>query len=152
MIPMEKNMVDSILGKQQKKLFRRDGTNLLLELRRAALMQGIARGWHWLPGFVRRFLAKVLPGVPNPLQTARVLKNRVVSVGSLARPASLDEIRQAVRDRDYRPRSSVDLVIHWTLNDREDFHNSVEAGANAILTDKPDDLVEFMKERGVRVT
>ncbi len=118
----------------------------------AALMQGIARGWHWLPGFARRFLAKVLPGVPNPLMTARNLKNRVVSVGSLARPASLDEIRQAVRDRDYRPRSSVDLVIHWTLNDREEFHNSVEAGVNAILTDKPDDLVEFMKEHGIRVT
>ena len=118
----------------------------------SALLEGLARGWHWLPDVFRRGLAKILPGVPNPLLTARAMKNRVVSVGSLARPASLDEIREAVRDRDYRPRSAVDLVVHWTLNDREQFAHSVEAGVNAILTDQPDDLVEFLKEMGVRVT
>lgn len=117
-----------------------------------ALLQGFARGWHWLPAPLRRGLAQILPGVPNPLRIAREMKNRVVSIGRLARPAHLDEIRESVRDRDYRPRSAVELVIHWTLNDREEFRSSFESGVNAILTDKPAELVEYVKEHGVRIT
>ncbi|MDJ0974609.1 MAG: glycerophosphodiester phosphodiesterase family protein [Planctomycetota bacterium] len=112
---------------------------------------GAARGWWWLPGFLRRFLGWMLGGVANPLRTARRMRNRVVSIGKLARPAHLDEIRQGVRDRDYRPKSTVELVVHWTLNDREDFAHSIESGVNAVLTDKPDDLVDYLKSLGLRV-
>lgn len=117
----------------------------------APWIRGVARGWAFLPGFLRRGLARILPGVPNPLKVARRLKNRVVSIGTLARPAYLDEIRQAVRDRDYRPHSTVEMVVHWTLNDREAFAHSIESGVNAVLTDKPDDLLAFLAERGVHV-
>lgn len=118
----------------------------------APWLRGFARGWSFLPHFLRRGLGKLLPGVPNPLKVARRLGNRVVSIGTLARPAYLDEIRQAVRDRDYRPYSTVEMVIHWTLNDREQFAHSIESGVNAVLTDKPDDLVAFLAERGVHVS
>jgi glycerophosphoryl diester phosphodiesterase len=114
-------------------------------------IQGLARGWAWLPRFVRRFLGWVLPKDPNPLRIARSMRNEVVSIGRLARPAHVDEIRQAVRDRDYRAQSRVEMVVHWTLNDREEMAHSVESGVNAILTDKPDVLVALLAERGVRV-
>lgn len=117
----------------------------------APWLSGTARGWWWLPGFIRRFLGWVFGGVANPLRTARRMDNKVVSIGKLARPAHLDEIRQAVRDRDYRPKSAIDFVVHWTLNDRADFAHSFESGVNAILTDKPDDLVDYLMQQGVRV-
>jgi len=118
----------------------------------AALLQGFARGWAFLPSFLRRWLGWILPGVPDPLAVARRLRNPVVSIGKLARPAHLQEIRRAVRDRDYRPRSPIEMVIHWTLNDAEHYAQSVESGVNAILTDKPGALVEHLAERGLRVS
>jgi glycerophosphoryl diester phosphodiesterase len=78
----------------------------------------------------------------NPLKVSRRMGNAVVSVGSLGRPGSLAEIREAVRDRDYNRKSSVTTVIHWTLNEGEQMHESLGAGVNGIITDKPD---EFMR-------
>lgn len=117
----------------------------------APWLAGAARGWWWLPNFVRRFLGWVFGGVANPLKTARRMDNKVVSIGKLARPAHLDEIRQAVRDRDYRSKSAIEFVVHWTLNERADFVHSFESGVNAILTDKPDELVDYLMQMGVRV-
>lgn len=118
----------------------------------APWISGVTRGWTWLPGFVRKLLGRILPGVPSPLRVARRLGTRVVSVGRLGRPAHLREIRRAIRCRDYEPHSKIEMVIHWTLNSREEFAQSIESGVNGVLTDKPDELVAFLAEHGVRVT
>jgi hypothetical protein len=117
----------------------------------APWIRGFARGWAFLPTVLRRLLGRILPGVPDPLKVARRLDTRVVSIGSLARPAHMAEIRRSVRARDYDPRSPVEFVVHWTLNDRDAFAESVESGVNAVLTDKPEELVGYLAERGVVV-
>lgn len=105
----------------------------------------------WLPRFVRRLLGFLLPFRYNPLEVARRMKNTVVSVGTLMRPAHLEEILHAVRDRDHNARSPVEFVVHWTLNESAQFAESLSAGVNGIVTDKPDALTEYLKSLGVKV-
>jgi hypothetical protein len=73
------------------------------------------------------------------------MKNPVISIGSLLRPGHLDEIREAVRDRDYRPRSPVETVIHWTVNDRAKMYQSLTAGVNGIVTDELEELLDTLR-------
>jgi glycerophosphoryl diester phosphodiesterase len=93
-----------------------------------------------------------LPYRYNPLEVARRMRNTVVSVGNLMRPAHLEEITNAVRDRDHNARSPVEIVVHWTLNDTAQFAESLNAGVNGILTDNPEKLAEYLRSLDVRVT
>lgn len=104
-----------------------------------------------LPLFFRTLIQALLPYRYNPLEVARRMKNSVVSIGSLMRPAHLEEIISAVRDRDHNARSPVELVVHWTLNETAQFAESLNAGVNGILTDNPDKLAEYLKSLDVRV-
>jgi glycerophosphoryl diester phosphodiesterase len=105
-----------------------------------------------LPLLFRSLIQALLPYRYDPLEVARRMKNAVVSVGNLMRPAHLEEISSAVRDRDHNPRSPVEFVVHWTLNETAQFAESLNAGVNGILTDKPEELAEYLKSLGVRVT
>ncbi|MBN1302701.1 MAG: hypothetical protein JW995_15890 [Melioribacteraceae bacterium] len=82
----------------------------------------------------------------NPVKIARQMENEVVSIGSLARPGNLDEIKEAVRDRDYNHKSNIKNVIHWTLNEKAQMSYSIIAGVNGILTDKPDELKSVLEK------
>jgi len=82
----------------------------------------------------------------DPLKIARKMGNSVISVGSLFRPGNLGEIRDAVRDRDYNRKSQLSTVIHWTLNEPSQMYNSLSAGINGIVTDKPDELNKLLKK------
>lgn len=88
----------------------------------------------------------------NPLRVARKLNTSVVSIGSLARPGSLDEIVEAVLDRDYNALSSINTVVHWTVNDPTQMLLSLNNGVNGILTDRPDVLSALCLKLGVVVT
>lgn len=87
----------------------------------------------------------------NSLKIAREMGNSVVSVGTFARPGGVDEIAEAVLDRDYNTESSVTTVIHWTLNDPAQMLKSINFGVNAILTDKPDELRTLLGKLRVKV-
>jgi glycerophosphoryl diester phosphodiesterase len=104
------------------------------------------------PLLIRTLLQALLPYRYNPLEVARRMKNSVVSVGNLMRPAHIEEIGTAVRDRDHNARSPVEIVVHWTLNDTAQFAESLSAGVNGILTDRPERLAEYLKSLDVRVT
>jgi glycerophosphoryl diester phosphodiesterase len=40
------------------------------------------------------------------------------------------------------------LLVHvWTINDRKIMNNLIDIGANGIVTDEPELLMEIMKER-----
>ncbi len=97
-----------------------------------------------LPWWLRRFLSRILPWSYNPLEVARRMKNTVVSVGNRMRPAHLRELQAVVRDRDFNPRSPIEHVIHWTLNEEAQFSESIDAGVNGILTDRPDALSAYL--------
>jgi glycerophosphoryl diester phosphodiesterase len=105
-----------------------------------------------LPILFRTLLQALLPYRYNPLEVARRMNNSVVSVGNLLRPAHLEEISSAVRDRDHNARSPVEFVVHWTLNDQAQFAESLSAGVNGILTDRPEELAAYLKSLDVRVT
>ena len=90
-----------------------------------------------LPLLFRSLIQFLLPYRYDPLEVARRMKNAVVSVGNLMRPAHLEEISRAVRDRDHNARSPVEFVVHWTLNETAQFAESLNAGVNGILTDRP---------------
>jgi glycerophosphoryl diester phosphodiesterase len=105
-----------------------------------------------LPLLIRTFLQALLPYRYNPLEVARRMKNSVVSVGNLMRPAHIQEISSAVRDRDHNARSPIEIVVHWTLNETAQYAESLSAGVNGILTDRPDRLAEYLKSLDVRVT
>jgi glycerophosphoryl diester phosphodiesterase len=107
--------------------------------------------FRWYPRLLRTILRILLPFRYNPLRVARRMKNSVVSVGTLLRPAHRNEIVAAVRDRDYYTRSTVDIVVHWTLNSDAQFAESLNAGVNGIVTDKPDQLAAYLKSRRMRV-
>ena len=87
----------------------------------------------------------------NSLEVAREMGNSVVSVGTFARPGGASELTEAVIDRDYNPASTVTTVIHWTLNDPGQMLQSINYGVNAILTDKPDELVGLLRKLKVKV-
>ena len=82
----------------------------------------------------------------DPLKVARKMGNSVISIGSLFRPGNLGEIKEAVRDRDYNGKSKLSTVIHWTLNEPSQMYNSLAAGINGIVTDKPDQLKKLLKK------
>ena len=105
-----------------------------------------------LPMLLRSLIHALLPDRYNPIEVARRMDNSVVSVGNLMRPAHLEEITSAVRDRDHNARSPVEIVVHWTLNETAQFAESLNAGVNGILTDNPDKLAEYLKTLDVRVT
>ncbi len=88
----------------------------------------------------------------DPLRTARRLNTSVVSIGSLARPGSLEEIVEAVLDRDYNESSSVNTVVHWTVNDPAQMLLSLNNGVNGIVTDYPDVLADLCRKLGVVAT
>ena len=104
------------------------------------------------PGWLRALMRLLLPYRYDPLRVARLMKNSVVSIGHLMRPAHLEEIVAAVRDRDYHARSPVDYVVHWTLNEDAQYAESLDCGVNGILTDRPDRLAGYLKSRGLRVS
>jgi hypothetical protein len=85
----------------------------------------------------------------NPLKVAKKMGNSVVSIGSLFRPGNVGEMTEATRDRDYNNKSKLSTVIHWTLNEPSQMYNSVSAGVNGIVTDKPDLLTKQLKKLGV---
>jgi len=105
-----------------------------------------------LPLLFRTLIQALLPYRYNPLEVARRMKNSVVSVGNLMRPAHLEEITSAVRDRDHNTKSSVEYVLHWTLNETAQFAESLSAGVNGILTDRPDKLADYLRSLDVRIT
>ncbi len=102
-----------------------------------------------LPWWLRRILGRILPWSYDPLEVARRMKNTVVSVGNRMRPAHLRELRSVVHDRDSNPGSPVEYVIHWTLNDEGQFSESIDAGVNGILTDRPDALTAYLSSRNI---
>jgi glycerophosphoryl diester phosphodiesterase len=92
---------------------------------------------------------RISPLRKNPLRMARKMDNSVVSIGSLLRPGSLDEIIEAAKDRDYNKKSKLTTVIHWTLNEPSQMYLSFTLGVNGIVTDKPDELRKILA--GVKV-
>ncbi|PKL87748.1 MAG: hypothetical protein CVV23_13825 [Ignavibacteriae bacterium HGW-Ignavibacteriae-2] len=82
----------------------------------------------------------------NPLSIARKMDNEVVSIGSLARPGNLNEIKESVRDRDYNYKSKIKMVVHWTINEKALMATSIISGVNGIITDKPDLLKKMLME------
>jgi len=100
------------------------------------------------------FLDRILRGVLswlagrnyNPLRVARRIKTTVVSIGCLGRPRNLEEIKEAVYDRDYNINSSLKIIIHYTLNDHEQMNESLNMGVNGIITDKPDEFRQILED------
>ena len=76
----------------------------------------------------------------DPLAIAREMGTHVVSIGARFRSGDREEILAAARDRDYNASSAVSMVLHWTLNDPEAMHQSLENGINGIVTDRPEVL------------
>jgi glycerophosphoryl diester phosphodiesterase len=125
----------------------------------AALLGGLERKCRQWPeplrSIVRAFLAllkSILGRSYHPLKIARRMKNTVVAIGSLFRPGSLEEIEEAIHDRDHDASSPVETVIHWTLNDPGKMCQSLSAGVNGIVTDKPDELKRLLERLGIAVT
>jgi len=95
-------------------------------------------------GFLGKILRKILSWVAgrnyNPLKVATKLNISVVSIGCLGRPENLEEVKEAVQDRDHNPESPLRTVMHYTLNDPAQIAQSLGLGVNAIVTDKPDEF------------
>lgn len=87
----------------------------------------------------------------NPVNVAREMKNTGVSIGASLRQGDFSEVKEAVRDRDYKPGSPIESVIYWVLNDPSDFYDAFGSGVNAILTDKPEELNKFLARLRVRL-
>jgi glycerophosphoryl diester phosphodiesterase len=85
----------------------------------------------------------------NPLTMARKLGTTVISVGTRFRAGDLEEILEAIRDRDYRQESPLELVLHWTINDAAGMYRSYMSGVNGIVTDRPDAAVALLQKQGV---
>ena len=95
-------------------------------------------------GFLGKILRKILSWVAgrnyNPLKVATKMSLSVVSIGCLGRPGNLEEVKEAVQDRDHNPESPLRTVVHYTLNDPAQIAQSLGLGVNAIVTDKPDEF------------
>lgn len=83
----------------------------------------------------------------NPITIANEKRTTVISIGAQGRPGNLTDVAEAVRRRDYLEEykkeltnTHIDLVVHWTLNGRNEIIESFRAGVNGILTDKPDEM------------
>jgi glycerophosphoryl diester phosphodiesterase len=81
----------------------------------------------------------------NPVKVARQMNNTGVSIGASLRAGDFSEVKEAVRDRDYKPGSPIESVIYWVLNDASDFYDAFSSGVNAILTDKPEELNKLLR-------
>jgi len=87
----------------------------------------------------------------NPTSVARQMNNTGVSVGASLRAGDFNEVKEAVRDRDYKPGSPIESVIYWVLNDVADFYDAFGSGVNAILTDRPEALNTFLGRLRVKI-
>jgi glycerophosphoryl diester phosphodiesterase len=91
----------------------------------------------------------------DALKTANERRTTVVSIGAAGRPGDLDDVKSAVRCRDYPQEyphitTRITSVVHWTLNERKQILESFMGGVNGILTDKPDELKRVLLE-GMKV-
>lgn len=109
-----------------------------------SLLDKISQPFRWFAGL---FTPKIL----NPIKIARKLGNKVVSIGSLLRPSSEKEIREAAYDRDFNNESPVEIILHWTLNEPRQFIDSLKLGVNGILTDRPDELKRILQRFKVKI-
>lgn len=85
----------------------------------------------------------------NALTVASEKKTTVVSIGAAGRTGDLGDVKDAIRCRDYPQehpeiKTTVNTVVHWTLNERTQILESFMAGVNGILTDKPDELKKIL--------
>jgi len=87
----------------------------------------------------------------SPVSIARRMNNTGVSIGASLRAGDFNEVREAIRDRDYKQASPIESVIYWVLNDASDFYDAFSVGVNAILTDKPADLVKLLARLKVKI-
>jgi glycerophosphoryl diester phosphodiesterase len=87
----------------------------------------------------------------NPVSIARRMNNTGVSIGASLRAGDFNEVREAIRDRDYKQASPIETVIYWVLNDPSDFYDAFTVGVNAILTDKPADLLKLLARLKVKI-
>ena len=71
----------------------------------------------------------------------------LTKLGSL----KVNEIKEAVRDRDYNQKSKLTTVIHWTLNEPSQMYHSIMAGVNGIVTDKPAELKKVLQKLKISV-
>ena len=97
---------------------------------------------------------RALGGSTRPLvEEAIEMKNGGVSVAYQLRIRFLDEIKAAVASRDGAPENGFrpSTVMTWVLNEREDILDAFRCGANAIITDQPDELGEFLRPLGIRI-
>lgn len=88
----------------------------------------------------------------NPLEQTQVMNNSAISIGCLGRPRSLEEIKQAISDRDYNTSTSIRSVIHYTLNSPAQMYQSITAGVNGVVTDKPDEFKRLLEKLGVIIS
>jgi glycerophosphoryl diester phosphodiesterase len=91
----------------------------------------------------------------DALKIANERRTTVVSIGAAGRPGDLDDVKSAVRCRDYPQEyphitTRITSVVHWTLNERKQILESFMGGVNGILTDKPDELKRVLLE-GMKV-
>ena len=102
-----------------------------------------------LGGFLDKILRKVLLKLAgrnyNPLRVTKAMKNRVVSIGCLGRPKNLEEVKEVIHDRDDNINSSIETIIHYTLNDPEQMVQSLNMGVNGIITDSPDEFTQILQ-------
>jgi glycerophosphoryl diester phosphodiesterase len=87
----------------------------------------------------------------DPTSIARRMNNTGVSIGTSLRQGDFNEVKTAIRDRDYKPASPIESVIYWVLNDPSDFYDAFSVGVNAILTDKPGALNAFLARLRVKL-
>ena len=102
-----------------------------------------------LGGFLDKILRKALLKLAgknyNPLEVTKAMRNMVVSIGCLGRPKHLEEIKQVIHDRDDNINSSIETIIHYTLNDPEQMVQSLNMGVNGIITDSPDEFRQILQ-------
>jgi glycerophosphoryl diester phosphodiesterase len=97
-----------------------------------------------LGSFLGKILRKVLSWIAgrnlDPLKVALRMNLSVIAIGCLGRPQNLEEIKEAVYDREHNPASPLRTIVHYTLNDPAQIAQSLALGVNAIVTDKPDEF------------
>jgi glycerophosphoryl diester phosphodiesterase len=101
---------------------------------------------------VRSMLVWVAGRTINPLKVAQRMGLSCVAVGSLGRQRHLEEIREAAFDRDNSDKSPLRTILHYTLNDPAHIARALDAGANAIVTDRPEVMREVLERRRARST
>ncbi|MBI5596012.1 MAG: glycerophosphodiester phosphodiesterase [Elusimicrobia bacterium] len=103
--------------------------------------------------FDRRTLEAV-KAVQTKLRTAQLTSDNLVDFAALASGGNLDFISPDYQwvtkaDVDELHRMKVE-VAPWTVNDEAGWAKMVELGVDAVITDYPEDLVAWLKKRGLR--